>query len=198
MSKTQWQNGSFLTPAFMQAFAGTNAVQGHAHDGADADGSCPRIVLTGAAQVQGILPKANLADYTSGNVVVRVETPYSDTQQDFTCSFEKFGDIVTFNINAIYVHSTANDELRLTPASGNWPADILPSSGKFVGGLYASKETDEAKGPFRHGALSVSSDSTGAWFCYIDSTSYLVDDDWGFNATSPKGFASQSFNYSTA
>jgi len=57
MAKTQFIDGTHLTPSFMAAAFGTNASTGHVHSGTDADGSLPKIDLT--AHVSGELPVSN-------------------------------------------------------------------------------------------------------------------------------------------
>lgn len=54
MSKTNFVNGTIVTPTFL------NAVQEHVHDGAASDGHAPKVTLTAAADVTGLLPSANV------------------------------------------------------------------------------------------------------------------------------------------
>jgi hypothetical protein len=60
MAKTQYTDGTTLTPARMTTYWGSNASTGHTHDGTDTDGSCPKIDLDSANDVSGQLPNANL------------------------------------------------------------------------------------------------------------------------------------------
>lgn len=59
--KTTYVNGSYLTPSTLNNFIGTNAGTGHTHNGINSDGSVPKVLLTGAAHVTGLLPEANIA-----------------------------------------------------------------------------------------------------------------------------------------
>lgn len=184
-NKSDWTSGTYLQPNFCQSYFGTTPTTGHNHTGADSSASAPQIALSDS-----------VSDYTTGNVVMRVEVPFADIQQDFTCVFERIANTCTISMpDGIYVHSTANDKMRVSPAAGSWPSAILPSNAKVIGGLWVTKETDEPGGPFRLGGLGISTDATASWNCYIDSSGYLSLSDWGFNATGPKGLSNQSFTY---
>jgi hypothetical protein len=58
MAKTQFVNGDVLPAALVNGIYGADAAGGHRHDGADNDGHCPKVVLTGGAEVDGVLPAA--------------------------------------------------------------------------------------------------------------------------------------------
>lgn len=58
MAKTDFQNGTIVTPEFLDSIYLTDG--GHKHDGdSDEDGHAPKISLTSAAEVSGLLPRAN-------------------------------------------------------------------------------------------------------------------------------------------
>jgi hypothetical protein len=57
MSKTNFSDGNYLTPDFMNTIYGQGISGGHVHDGANDDGHASQIDLT--ADVQGVLPATN-------------------------------------------------------------------------------------------------------------------------------------------
>ena len=82
MSKTNFANGSFLTPEF------ANAIFTHLHDGVDGDGHVSQIAL--ASQVSGILPNLNLA------------TVGQNARNGFNASYAKSGDSYSVHLTAGY------------------------------------------------------------------------------------------------
>ena len=60
MAKQPYGDGTHITPALMNAYWGIDGDTGHVHDGTDADGSVPKVMLTEALEVQGVLPGANI------------------------------------------------------------------------------------------------------------------------------------------
>lgn len=204
MAKTTWGDGSHITPLFMNSYIGTNASTGHNHQSLDATDSAPKINLTAAAEVWGELPPANmagdipltkLADYTTGSFVMRMYPPYADSDTDSTCTFEKTGNVCSINIpDSLLCKSTANTEFRVKPASGNWPAAIVPSNNKWIGGFVGSQEHDDLT--LRPAALAlVQNDTTASWQCYLLSDGTYIRDDWGANGTFEKGILETSFTY---
>lgn len=57
MAATEFQNGTIVTPAFLNTIF--QASGGHRHTGSDDDGHAPKIVLSAAAEIDGVLPRAN-------------------------------------------------------------------------------------------------------------------------------------------
>lgn len=59
MAKLSFVNGDPLTPSWLHAQGGTDATTGHQHTGLNQDGSIPKVQLTTANHVTGVLPRAN-------------------------------------------------------------------------------------------------------------------------------------------
>jgi len=59
MAKTNFSAGDYVTPDFLEAINGTTAATGHRHTSLNQDGSAPKVNLTSAAEVTGVLPVAN-------------------------------------------------------------------------------------------------------------------------------------------
>jgi hypothetical protein len=126
MSKTNYVNGSFLTPALMADYWGTNGSTGHTHDGADVDGSAPKIDLVNhttnqidlTTQVSGTLPWLQTDHFlrgyidgltitTSNSVAGEMTVTVSKgccTSQDVTGVNGYFGRLPT-SITKIFMHS---------------------------------------------------------------------------------------------
>ena len=126
MAKTNWTEGSRITPAFMLAYAGNTRNTGHTHDETQDEGSAPKVLLTAGAHVTGLLPNANFAPAV-GEVQVKVVTTYVDTQINFAIAWIKSGQTVTLicNSGAQGLDTGANPSFQITP-DNTWDADIIP------------------------------------------------------------------------
>jgi hypothetical protein len=185
MAKTNFNDGSYLTPSFMDTFFGTNAGSGHNHQGLDADGSAPQITLSSDAD-----------DYITGTILAEVRTPFSDVLTVKTWYYTRIGRVVTmFLPDGHFVHSTANDFYEVSPPAGTgvWPAAVVPTNAQLIP-VVLSKENVTLI--FKVGAIGVNQTAGNNWKCYMpDASSELSTAGFGFNDTGPKGLFNQSFTY---
>lgn len=192
MAKTQWANGSFITPSYMQASSGIDATTGHSHDQLDADGSNPKINLT--TEVSGELPLANVLNGADGTVAVKVTTSHLTVEQNFEILWEKHFNVVTLQIPAFSGTSNSN-QLPLELDSGEtWPADILPNGPSTPWyNLPCVVRNNNLDQP---GALEINpTNPSSSWRlnCY-DTTQILFSN---FDSTGTKGIRRFSCSYMT-
>ena len=126
MSKTQFIEGSILTPAFMSTSFGTTASTGHRHTELDADGSQPKINLTGAAEVTGLLPVSNIAGMVTKPFPVKLALSSGDVTADVqgTLQYESFGNRTTVFIPKLRGTAGASHQLRLYTDGTAWPHEL--------------------------------------------------------------------------
>lgn len=122
--KTQWVNGEFLTPSFMNTQFGTDANTGHQHTGLNSDGSLPKVNLTDASEVKGLLPLANLA-CTSGTFDMTVTSSYFTAQVVFPVTYSHINNITTLFLPKVYgLCQAGNHELQAV--CPDMPAEVEP------------------------------------------------------------------------
>ena len=103
MAKTDWTNGSFITPTLMDTYWGTTGATGHTHDSADTDGHVPKINLTGAANVSGLLPVTNIAgSVDSSTVSMTISGTYLADATTFNVVIQKSNKVATVFLPRIY------------------------------------------------------------------------------------------------
>lgn len=71
--KTQFLEGSFLTPTYVQSMYGSGQTGGHRHDAVDSDGHSDRVILTNGSEVQGSLPTLMVAEHVHDATTARSE-----------------------------------------------------------------------------------------------------------------------------
>ena len=185
MAKTNFNNGSYLTPTFMDSFHGTNAATGHNHQELDADGSCPQIALSDS-----------VSDYLSGTFGIDVTSTYFTTPlSNGTAWYIKIGNIVFVTFPDIFGHHAATPQLQLTPNGGNWPSAIIPSTAQLVGSIGAPEAA--AIEP-RQIYLNIPAATSSNIICAIaDNTGILGASNWGSGAASPKGIYRRTLSWWT-
>ena len=189
MAKTQWTNGSHITPSFMQAFAGTNALQGHAHDGADADGSVPKILLTSGAHVQGTLPLTNINSYSDGTVNVKITTSYVTEEQSTVWRYMVLADYVHIYCHDIFGTSNSSD-LEITPDS-SWPSNILSTNAKYCN-IVVSDDNNLHPGLIYLPTVGHATDNA-VCHIYDSTTNGYIDNGWQSSGT--KGIVESTIMY---
>ena len=114
MGKTNFADGSWLLPAFMDTFFGTTDITGHAHSGLDADGSAP------------LVDAIDHIDFSAGTVSVKVTTSYVDVQLTGTWSYFRIGKLVVVLMYNTLLGTQASEsgQFRVSPATV-WPADMI-------------------------------------------------------------------------
>lgn len=188
MAKTNWIDGTHLTPAQMILFFGNNAGTGHNHAGTDDDGSCPKVNLTSAAHVTGLLPLANIADLSQGTVNVKITTSHLTVEQTDTFDYLKFGNYVFLFMDAMSGVSNSTD-LEISPDT-SWPAAIIPSTIKHASIIVF----DNSK--YRAGMIQIPASTSLDMVLYnIDSSNNFEAN--GFTGSGSKGFAEQVIKYYT-
>jgi len=183
MAKTQFIDGTFLTPAFMTAQFGTNAGTGHDHKGSNADGSCPIIPITDIN-----IPWTEFGVDVSSSYFT---SPVSNQKWDY-CKIS--------NMVYIYVKTplsgahTANTQLKVSPNGGSWPTAIVPATNQLVGGIIIQKCDTVVN--YRNGAVIITSGASTVWeFWCPDDNSVLDNDHFGTVSSQPKGILRQIFSY---
>ena len=116
MAKTNFNDGSWLTPAFMDTFFGTTDITGHVHTGLDADGSAP------------LVDAIDHLDFSAGTVSVKVTTTYVDVQLNGTWNYFRLGKLVIVLMNNTLIGTQASEsgQFRIEPTTV-WPADMISS-----------------------------------------------------------------------
>jgi hypothetical protein len=191
MAKKQWQTETqHIDPTFAIAQFGNSAGTGHDHDGADDDGHCPKVNL--ASHVTGLLPVANLGSRTAWAAIsVDVINTYFTTPVNASWLYNVFDDIVTIRIPEMLGAHGSNVALQFEPNSGNWPAEIIPDTPQYVGGV-VMKEPGAAN-DFRHGMLLIpNATSTDIIAAITIETAELQS---GGFATAAKGIYRQTICY---
>lgn len=185
MAKTQWANGDFIRPSDLYTWWGNNAGSGHSHDGLDSDGSVPKIQLTGAAEVQGLLPYSNLAsnipssklaDYSDGTVDVKITTDYLTVEQTATWDYMIYSNTVIIHVADIFGTSNSTD-LEISPDS-SWPAELLSTNAKYCHTFVSDNNLIHPGLIY----LPTAGHGTDNAICRIYDTSY-VDDGWTNSGT---------------
>lgn len=121
MAKKTWGDGTHLTPSFMTSFFGTDANTGHIHNGANLDGKAPKIDLTDATNITGVLPLTSFVDSSTGVFSVISNSVYDPVTRDWT--FERVADHVMINCSEILGVDGSNNEFRVSTGR-NWPVAI--------------------------------------------------------------------------
>jgi hypothetical protein len=144
MAKTQFVDGSFLTPTFLLALNGANASTGYTHDGLDMDGHGPKIDL--ANHTTGLLPLANVAFYTDWtDITAQVTTvPNAGSLHSTKYNVMKVGNTI-FMEGSIYVNVAGASVFVITIPAGYatharynvapylfLPVVVYPSAKRFV------------------------------------------------------------------
>ncbi len=113
MAKINFNDGTYLTPTFMDSFHGTNAATGHNHQELDADGSCPNIALSNS-----------VSDYSvSGTTGMKITTTYVTVEQTGTCRYLRVGSLIVLRIPQMF-GTAAGTTCQIDPQT-TWPAEIL-------------------------------------------------------------------------
>ena len=126
--KTTYLNGSYLTPAAINGYFGVDAATGHEHSGVNDATSAPKIDLTGAKNVTGLLPVSNIA-FTDGTFIANF-TQFITTVNS-TCSYRLIPSTIggmpsTVMINFPAISATSNGT-AFTDSSGHVPAALRPT-----------------------------------------------------------------------
>ncbi len=176
MAKTDFNDGSTLTPAFMDLFHGTNASTGHAHDGLDADGSCPKID-----------PTSDITDFSFGSHAVKITTTYLTIEQTGNMYWAVIRDFVFISFSQMIGVSNSTD-LQISINGVNWPAAILPATAQRAN-LIAH---DNSK--YTPGMIDTPASASADWILYMQDANHEFDAN-GFTAANNKGISETSFIY---
>ena len=112
MAKTNFANGSILTPTFLDLFHGTDAITGHNHEGLDADGSCPKISLESVATI------------LTGIDGAKITVAFVTIEQTTSFHWVTFDNYVLLHIGEMIGVSNSVD-LEIAPDTV-WTSNILP------------------------------------------------------------------------
>jgi hypothetical protein len=174
MAKTDYSGGTeHLTPALMALYFGTvggGGGDGHIHNGADDDGSCP--ILT-----------------TSGTIAALISDTYYTTEQTFDIQWEKLYNTVILQLPYMVSSRGSGATLQISPAT-TWPAAILPDSFEPVVPLEVISNSNGHIGKI----LIPDTNSEDMILSCPDASGVLSAGN--FNPTN-KGFRLQSIFYST-
>lgn len=157
MAKTQWADGSFITPAGRILEFGNDAASGHNHLGLDADGSAPIV-------------------WSLDTISVDVTSTYFTTPVNSTWTYFKPEglDIVVLKIPEIIGVHASSDELQFAPNSGNWPVVIIPTGNEQYP-IVSLRKQDAAAGELRLGHLIIpTSTSTNIIAKITDNNAVLI------------------------
>jgi hypothetical protein len=106
MAKTDFENGTVVTPEYLDSMFRTNG--GHRHDGADDDGHCNQISLVN--EVAGVLPAANIGSHYHPNelLMARDIHGYAEGFQNIAISgyVNAFNVLVRWSSQMIYIGVT--------------------------------------------------------------------------------------------
>ena len=178
MAKVDWTSGSYLTPAFMNSYIGYSGPTGHNHEGLDASDSAPQVALSNC-----------VSDYTTGSMVVHLDSIDPTLHpEDATWSYTKIGNICHLEWPASYGIDATNNEFKVSPGGGTWPAAVVPTNEQFAGaGMVSVIWTGHGDSQFRPGLLMIDNGSGDQWDFYTtDETTgeWAVD---GFGTTDDPG-----------
>jgi hypothetical protein len=134
MAKTLFVNGSDLYHTFMNTIFGQGAAGGHKHDGADADGSCPRIALD-AGEIQGVLPYGYVGHRT-GTFGVKITTTYLTVEQTGTAKYQVEGNIAVIKFPGM--NGTSNSTALKLSMVTTFPTELIPAMAQQVPILVAN------------------------------------------------------------
>ena len=125
MSKTQFSNGTIVTPEFLNSMFHTNG--GHRHDGGDGDGSAPRIRLD--SHTLGVLPPEQLGHHRHSGTHLPNGDPIPGGQPKIDLVTDVEGMLPAANIGG---HN--HFELVREMESGNyWPKGTLGTVHRIIG-----------------------------------------------------------------
>ncbi|MCK5450243.1 MAG: hypothetical protein KAI70_00605 [Candidatus Omnitrophica bacterium] len=184
MAKRDWSNGDHMTPDFLDLYWGTNASNGHNHQGLDADGSCPKISITDSVD-----------DYLTGTINVDVTSTYFTTPVNVNWTYTKIGNVVHITTEELRGYHATNTELVVTPNT-TWPTLILPTLPKGV--PVALSKQDAGTAEERMGVLWIQTGAADTWQARItDSSGELSAFNFGVggSAIRAKVFFRQTITY---
>lgn len=180
MAKTDWTNGSYLTPALQNTYWGTTGATGHVHDGVDDDGHCPKITLT------------DITDSTTGSFNVSVSSSYFTPDQTASWTFYKLGKLCTILTTQLDGTHAGSSAIEIHPTSGTWPSAIIPTATIDVACNVIST------GKQKIGKLRVTADSTTRIVAYYPADANGSLSSSGFDAGANKGVLSSIYSYLTS
>ena len=209
MAKTTFVQGTIVQPAWL------NSVFAHNHNAQDDDGHCPRINLTDAAEVSGVLPVANQVDHVHNGIERNKINPdshilncypgmFSASFVGFTTSIQvalsyrineynpytdpRFPKVVEVYIPEIYGVSNSTQFY----ASGAIPANIRPAISGATGSCFVSVVNG---GSVRQGVIHFNWDgSITLSICQV-SGSEIAYNSSGWAATGAKGIYATCIKY---
>jgi hypothetical protein len=190
MAKKTWVNGSWLTPAEMNAYWGTDATTGHIHDGADSDASLPQVNLT--THVTGELPSSSLGDYTSGSF--SVDSRYLDSTVTKTWQYQILNGQCSIFAEDMLGTSAVHSNLEFLATGGTWPSDIIPNVARKATAVMRAEGAGDAT--VKVGDIGISALSSSAWLCRLpDEMSNLGLNNFGTGGGNFKGLEQQMLQY---
>lgn len=183
MAKEVVGDGMNYTPALWQAQWGNTAGTGHNHEGLDADGSCPKIVI-----------EDDVDGYAEGTVSGEVVSTYFTTPVQADIDYVKIGSVVTLVIPEFLGQHGSNEEIQISPEVGDWPALIIPSTAQEIPIVCQRAASPDLK---RAGSIIVPASVSTNFICAITGISTemgtILTDEFGTGAT--KGIMRQSISY---
>ncbi len=113
MSSTDYTNGSFLTPSFVNTFYNTNG--GHLHDGINADGHAPLINL--ATNTTGLLPASFIGfpGGLSGSGNIYLEGGFTTDTTTVPIIWQELGNFVSLTITTTIEAISNSDQMLIYP-----------------------------------------------------------------------------------
>jgi|TARA_Y100000310_G_scaffold345805_1_gene470234 hypothetical protein len=127
MAKTNLIVGSVVSPTYLNLINGTNADNGHVHDGTDADGRAPKVSLNNHTNdtllgTRYTVIQASTVEFSFNNGVSYTESRSMD--------FCKTGSLVTMRLSGgqIALNGTMSDQFRVKlriQGGADWPIAIF-------------------------------------------------------------------------
>jgi len=187
MAKTNFNDGSWLTPTFMDAFFGTDAVTGHNHDGLDADGSCPKVVTD------------DLEDFTDTfQVKIRASDVFGGAPSAKTWTYRKSGNLITLIIpESVELSDSSYCQIEaFSPA--DFPSDIIPTTSQKIPAIVVNAQSYTTI--LSPGLIEIPSAITSNMILWCmdpieSSTNILQAQDFDASNIVYKGLVAQSITY---
>jgi hypothetical protein len=175
MAKTVFTNGTTVLSTWLNTIFGANAAGGHVHDGADNDGHCPRIPVSGL----------NFDAAASGTITVTIGTSHLTAQQQGTARWYKFDNLVFLELPLLTGTSNSTNLVISGLTTG-----LNPYTQRFVPGFLASTPAGICQA-----AATVNYDGTISVMLGAVSGSQILYATGQFAGSGSKGIYNQVISY---
>jgi len=168
---------------------------GHLHDGRDMDGSSPKVLLTGAAEVSGTLPLSHVEQHPSGTIAAKISAVYFSSEATFNILYDVIGNMVFLHFPEVTGNPTnGNHQLAIEPQT-TWPVAILPANARSLPFIAANRVA------YNCAEISILAGNSAAW--YVSLGQQVTEDgfdiirfepdQWGDDLA--KGIRAQTITY---